>query len=125
MPGQTSDRRSIPLAQRNTCLGPPCEPRSNHDPVEVYSQESSLEIWTIQTQEFGKDNNQHSLGALLSRGTASQGTIHSGRISSVFKELDTSPVGQLPAGGSEDSRSGTLAAGNNSGGWDQGQDQMC
>src|SRR6267154_1409536 len=45
MPGQTSDRRSIPLAQRNTCLGPSCEPRSNHDPVEVYAQESSLEIW--------------------------------------------------------------------------------
>jgi len=78
----------------------------------------------IQAQEFIQDDDQHSLGALLSRGTASQGNLYTRCIYSVHKELDPPSMGQLPLGTSENRRGGTLAAGCRDGGRNQGQDQV-
>ena len=43
--GQTPHRRSNFSAQRNSSLEPPGQSRPSHDPVELYSQEGSSEVW--------------------------------------------------------------------------------
>ena len=78
----------------------------------------------IETAEPTANHGQHSLGALLPRGTAFQGDIHTRRICSVRKELDSPTVGQFPPRRNQDRRGGTVATRNRSGRWNQSQDQV-
>src|SRR5260370_14325278 len=79
---------------------------------------------SIQAEEPAENNREYSLGALLSRGVASQGDIHSRFISDVCQELDSATMGKPPFGRNQDHRGGALATSSRSCGPDQSQDQM-
>ena len=79
---------------------------------------------SLRTQEPAANHNQYALGALLSRGTTSQSTIHTGCVHNLCKELDCPTLGQSATRTSQNCRGRTLATGDRSGGWDQGQDQV-
>jgi len=79
---------------------------------------------SIQAQEPAENNREHSLGALLSRGVAPQGDIHTRCISGVCQELDSAAMGKPLFGGREDYRGGALATSGRSYGRDQSQDQV-
>src|SRR5713226_6891522 len=79
---------------------------------------------SVQAKEPAESNREYSLGALLSRGVASQGDIHTRCISGVCQKLDSATMGNLPFGEREDYRGGALATSSVSHGRDQGQDQV-
>jgi hypothetical protein len=79
---------------------------------------------SLRTQEPAANNNQHALGALLSRGVASQSLIHAGCVHHLRKELDCPTLGQSATRTSQDCRGRALATGDWSGGWDQSQNQV-
>ncbi len=64
---------------------------------------------SIQAKEPAENNRQYSLGALLSRGDASQRDIHARCISGVWEELDSPTMGMPPFGRHQNHRGGTLA----------------
>jgi len=80
---------------------------------------------SFQPQESSSDKREHLMGALLSRRVASKGAIHARRIHRLCEELDSPSMGQRAAGRTKNRRGGTLAAGSESGGRDQGQTQVC
>src|ERR1051326_1471710 len=80
---------------------------------------------SLRTQEPAANHNQHALGALLSRGVASQSVIHTGRVHNLRKELDCPTLGQSAIRTSQDCRGRALATSDRSGGRDQNQNQMC
>ena len=80
---------------------------------------------SFQPQESSSDKREHLMGALLSRRVASKGAIHTRRIHRLCEELDSPSMGQRAAGRAKNRRGGTLAAGSESGGRDQGQTQVC
>src|SRR6266852_467085 len=51
---------------------------------------------SLRTQEPAANHNQHALGTLLSRGTASQSIIHAGRVHNVHKNWIVPRSGNLP-----------------------------
>src|SRR5215469_14620456 len=79
---------------------------------------------SLRTQEPAANHNQYALGALLSRGVASQSTIHTGCVHYLRKELDCPTLGQSAPRTSQNCRGRTLATGDRSGGWDQSQNQV-
>src|SRR5579872_6140202 len=79
---------------------------------------------SFQAQHPEQNNNQHSLGALLSRRTASQGDIHPGRVFSVRQELDSATMGISSLRRSENRRGRALASSGQNSRWKQGEDQM-
>jgi hypothetical protein len=79
---------------------------------------------SIQAKEPAENNPQYSLGALLSRGTASQRDIHARCVSGVWKNLDSPTMGNPPFGGHQDHRGRTLATSSRSCRRDQSQDQV-
>src|SRR5579871_5101738 len=80
---------------------------------------------SLRAQEPAANHNQYALGSLLSRGAASQSTIHTGRVHNLRKELDCPTLGQSATRTSQNCRGRALATGDRSGGWDQGQNQVC
>src|ERR1017187_2424627 len=64
---------------------------------------------SIQAKEPAENNREYSLGALLSRGAASQRDIHARCVSGVWKKLDSPTMGKPPLGGHQNHRGGTLA----------------
>src|SRR5260370_5781801 len=78
-----------------------------------------------QAQEPTANHNQYSLGALLSRGIATQGFVHARLLQYVRKELDCAPLGKYAVGPDQDSRSRAVAAGNRGRKWNSGQNQVC
>ena len=80
---------------------------------------------SLRTQEPAANHNQHALGALLSRGIASQSLIHTGCVHNLRKELDCSTLGQSTTRTSQNCRSRALATGDRSCGWNQSQNQVC
>jgi len=80
---------------------------------------------SFQPQESSSDNREYFVGTLLSRRVAAKRDVHARRIQCLCKELDSPTMGQRAAGRNEDRRGGTLATSSGSGGWDQGQAQMC
>ncbi len=80
---------------------------------------------SLRTQEPAANHNQHALGALLSRGTASQSLIHTGCVHNLRKELDCPTLGQSATRTSQNCRGRALATGDRSGGWNQSQNQVC
>jgi hypothetical protein len=80
---------------------------------------------SLRTQEPAANHNQHALGALLSRGAASQSIIHTGCVHNLRKELDCPTLGQSATRASQNCRGRAVATGDRSGGWDQGQNQVC
>ena len=78
----------------------------------------------IQAKQPAENNGEYSLGALLSRGAASQRDIHARCESGVWKKLDSSAMGNPPFGGHQNHRGGTLATSGRSCGRDQSQDQV-
>src|SRR5260370_8860445 len=70
-----------------------------------------------QAQKPTANDNQYSLGALLSRGIATQGFVHARRLQYVRKELDCAPLGKYAVGPAQDSRSPAVAAGNRDRKW--------
>jgi hypothetical protein len=79
---------------------------------------------SIQAKEPAENNREYSLGALLSRGAASQRDIHARCVSGVWKNLDSPTMGNPPFGGHQDHRGRTLATSSRSCGRDQSQDQV-
>jgi len=79
----------------------------------------------MRAQKSTANHNQYSLGALFSRGTASQGVVHARRLLYVRKELDCAPLGKYAVGPDQDSRSRAVAAGNRGRKWNPGQNQVC
>ncbi len=80
---------------------------------------------SLRTQEPAANHNQHALGALLSRGAASQSLIHTGCVHHLRKELDCPTLGQSAARTSQNCRGRALATGDRSCGWNQSQNQVC
>jgi hypothetical protein len=80
---------------------------------------------SLRPQESAAHNHQYALGALLSRGTTSQSSIHTGRVHHVRKELDCPAMGQSPTRASQNSRGRALASSDRSGRWNESQDQVC
>jgi len=78
-----------------------------------------------QAQKPTANHNQYSLGALLSRGIATQGFVHARLLQYVRKELDCAPLGKYAVGPDQDSRGRAVAAGNRSRKWNPGQNQVC
>ncbi len=64
------------------------------------------------------------LRSILPGGTATQGSIYTGRIHHLRKQLGHSTLGQSQSRRGQDSRGGALAACNRRGGWNLGQNQM-
>ena len=79
---------------------------------------------SLRTQEPAANYHQHALGALLSRGTASQSIIHTGCVHNLRKKLDCPTLGQSATRTSQNCRGRALATSDRSGGWDQSQDQV-
>ena len=79
---------------------------------------------SIQAKEPAENNRQYSLGALLSRGDASQRDIHARCVSGVWEKLDSPTMGKPPFGGHQDHRGRTLATSSRSCRRDQSQDQV-
>jgi hypothetical protein len=79
---------------------------------------------SIQAKEAAENNREYSLGALLSRGAASQRGINARFVSCVCQELDSPTMGKPPFGGNQDYRGGTLATSSRSCGRDQSQDEV-
>ena len=79
---------------------------------------------SIQAKEPAENNRQYSLGALLSRGDASQGDIHARCVSGVWEKLDSPTMGKPLFGGHQDHRGRTLATSGRSCRRDQSQDQV-
>src|SRR5207247_3301373 len=79
----------------------------------------------FQPQKSSSDNREHIVGTLLSRRVAAKGDVHARRIQRLCKELDSPTMGQRAAGRNEDRRGGALATSSGSGGWNQGQAQVC
>src|SRR2546422_5304722 len=79
---------------------------------------------SLRTPEPASNHHQYALGALLSRGTTSQGAVHTRCVHHLRKKLDCPTLGQSATGTNQDCRSGALAASNRGGGWDQSQDQV-
>ena len=79
---------------------------------------------SLRIQKPAANNNQHALGALLSRGVASQSLIHAGRVHHLREELDCPTLGQSATRTSQDCRGRALATGDWCGGWDQSQNQV-
>jgi hypothetical protein len=79
---------------------------------------------SLRTQESAANHNQHTLGALLSRGAASQSIIHTGCVHNLRKELDCPTLGQSTTRTSQNCRGRALATGDRSGRWDQSQNQV-
>ena len=77
-----------------------------------------------QVQKPTANHNQYSLGALLSRGIATQGFVHARLLQYVRKELDCAPLGKYAVGPDQDSGSRAVAAGNRGRKWNQGQNQV-
>ncbi len=80
---------------------------------------------SLRTQEPSANHDQHALGALLSRGVASQSTIHTGRVHNLREKLDCSTLGQSTTRTSQNCRGRALATSDRSCGWNQSQNQMC
>src|SRR5450631_1970465 len=80
---------------------------------------------SIQAKEPAENNSQYSLGALLSRGDASQRDIHARCVSRVWKTLDSPTMGMSPFGRHQNHRGRTLATNSRSCRRDQSQDQVC
>ena len=80
---------------------------------------------SLQPQKSSSDNGEHFVGTLLSRRVAAKGDVHARRIQRLCKKLDSPTMGQRAIGGNKDRRGGALAASGGSGGWNQGQTQMC
>jgi len=80
---------------------------------------------SLRTQEPAANDNQHALGALLSRGVAPQSTIHTGRVHNLREKLDCPALGQSATRTSQNCRGRALVTGDRSGGWDQSQNQVC
>ncbi len=79
---------------------------------------------SIQAKEPAENNRQYSLGALLSRGDASQRDIHARCVSGVWEKLDPPTMGKPAFGGHQDHRGRTLATSSRSCRRDQSQDQV-
>ena len=79
---------------------------------------------SLRTQEPAANHNQHALGALLSRGAASQSIIHTGCVHNLRKELDCPTLGQSTTRTSQNCRGRALATGDRSCGWNQSQNQV-
>ncbi len=79
---------------------------------------------SLQSQEPATDHCQHGLGALSSRGTASQSTFHPRLVHHVREELDCATLGQGAIAASQDGRGRALATGDRRRGWDQSQNQV-
>src|SRR5258708_24518296 len=77
-----------------------------------------------QAQKPTANHNQYSLGALLSRGIATQGFVHARLLQYVRKELDCAPLGKYAVGPDKDSGSRAVAAVNRGRKWNQGQNQV-
>ena len=76
-------------------------------------------------RNLAANHNQHALGALLSRGVASQSVIHTGCVHNLRKELDCPTLGQSAIRTSQNCRGRALATSDRSGGRDQSQNQVC
>src|SRR6266700_440607 len=76
-------------------------------------------------QELAKNNNQHSLGALLSRGVAPQRIFNTGCVLSIRKKLDSATLGRSAVSGGQDCRSRTLATWDKDSRRNQSQNQGC
>jgi hypothetical protein len=79
---------------------------------------------SLRTQEPTANHNQHALGALLPRRTASQSVIHTGCVHNLRKELDSPALGQSATRTGQNCRGRALATGDRSGGWNQSQNQV-
>jgi hypothetical protein len=79
---------------------------------------------SIQAKEPAENNRQYSLGALLSRGNASQRDIHARCVSGVWEKLDSPTMGMSPFGRHQNDRGRTLATNSRSCRRDQSQDQV-
>src|SRR5580704_2887876 len=79
---------------------------------------------SLRTQEPAANHNQHALGALLSRGVASQSAIHTGRVHNLREKLDCSTLGQSTTRTSQNCRGRALATCDRSCGWNQSQNQV-
>jgi hypothetical protein len=69
---------------------------------------------SLRAQEPAANHNQHALGALLSRGVASQSIIHTGRVHNLREKLDCSTLGQSTTRTSQNCRGRALATGDRS-----------
>src|SRR5258708_32535764 len=78
-----------------------------------------------QAQKPTANHNQYSLGALLSRGIATQGFVHARLLQYVRKELDCAPLGKYAVGPDQNSGSREVAAGNRGRKWNPGQNLKC
>ena len=80
---------------------------------------------SIHAQRPVQHHRQHPLGALFQRGTAPEGNLHARYLLGFREELDSPAMGESTAGGSQDRRCGTVAAGSGFSGRNKGQDQVC
>src|SRR2546426_8998881 len=79
---------------------------------------------SIQAEQPAENNREYSLGALLSRGVASERDIHARCISGVCQKLDSATMGKAPFGGNQDYRGRALATSSTNYRRDQSQDKV-
>src|SRR6266478_853702 len=79
---------------------------------------------SIQAEQPAEKNREYSLGALLSRGVASERDIHARCISGVCQKLDSATMGKAPFGGNQDYRGRALATSSTNYRRDQSQDKV-
>jgi len=79
---------------------------------------------SLRTSEPAANYHQHALGALLSRGTASQSSVHTSCVHHLHQELDYPTLGQSATGTSQDRRGGALAASDRSSEWHSSEDKV-
>jgi hypothetical protein len=80
---------------------------------------------SIQAEEPAENNCEYSLGALLSRGVASQSDIHARCVSGVCQELGSTTMGKASFRGNQNDRGRALATCCTRYGRDQSQDKVC
>src|SRR5713101_8042574 len=114
--------------QRNTAASQTADRHCRRIPYRICS-DGGLGCFSInhqqslQPQRFSANNSRGSLGALLSRGTAVEGYLDTGRLPELCEELGSSKMGQVSAGRNQDGTGRALATAGAEGGWDEGKNQ--